>query len=92
MHVEGSQKTAADHLMMQFRNKWAIPHEEKESEQEFLTRKELSKQRVMEENEQQHLTTILTGVINLPLKSAVYTFGAIKENARIHHEQVAPPY
>ena len=37
------------------------------------------------------MSTKITEVIKIPLNSSVYTFGAIKENARIRNEQDADP-
>ena len=37
------------------------------------------------------LSTKVTEVIKIPLNSAVFTFGAIKEKARIRNEQDADP-
>ena len=68
-----------------------LPDEEEESEQEFFARKALSKQRAIDEKEQQNLTTEVTETVHIPLNSAVYAFGAIKENARIRNEQDADP-
>ena len=42
----------------------------------------------MDEHEKE-LSTKVTEVIKIPLNSAVYTFGAIKVNARIRNEQDA---
>ena len=68
-----------------------LPDEEEESEQEIFARKALSKQRAIDEKEQQNLTTEVTETVHIPLNSAVYAFGAIKENARIRNEQDADP-
>ena len=67
-----------------------LPDEEDESEQEIFARKELSKRRALDEHERE-LSTKVTEVIKIPLNSAVYSFGAIKENARIRNEQDADP-
>ena len=45
----------------------------------------------MDEKEQQILSTEITEAVHLPLNTAVYSFGAIKENARIRNEQDADP-
>ena len=63
---------------------------EEESEQDFCARKTLGKQRDINEHETE-LSTKKSEVIKKPLNSAVYTFGAIKENARIRNEQDAVP-
>ena len=68
-----------------------LPDEEEESEQETFARKALSKQRAVDETEQQNLSTEITEVVHIPLSTAVYAFGAIKENARIRNEQDADP-
>ena len=68
-----------------------LPDEEEESEQEIFARKALSKQRAIDEKEQQNLTTEVTETVHISLNSAVYAFGAIKENARIRNEQDADP-
>ena len=68
-----------------------LPNEEEESEQEIFARKALSKQRAIDEKEQQNLTTEVTETVHIPLNSAVYAFGAIKENARIRNEQDSDP-
>ena len=68
-----------------------LPDEEEESEQEISAKKELSKQRAIEETEQQNLSTEITETVRIPLKTAVYAFGAIKENARIRNEQDSDP-
>ena len=57
-----------------------LPDEEEESEQDILARKALSKQRAQEQHEKDSSTEV-TEAIKLPLNSAVYSFGAIKENA-----------
>ena len=67
-----------------------LPDEEEESEQEIFARKALSKQRATDEHEKD-LSTKVTEVIKIPHSSAVYSFGAIKENARIRNEQDAYP-
>ena len=67
-----------------------LPYEEEESEQEMYARKALSKQRAIDEHEKE-LSTKVTEVIKIPLNSAVYSFGAIKENAQIRNEQDADP-
>ena len=68
-----------------------LPDEEEESEQETFARKALSKQRAVDEKEQQNLSTEITEAVHIPLNTAVYAFGAIKENARIRNEQDADP-
>ena len=68
-----------------------LPDEEEESEQETFARKTLSKQRAVDENEQHNLSTEITETVHIPLNTAVYAFGAIKENARIRNEQDADP-
>ena len=68
-----------------------LPDEEEESEQEFFARKALSKQRAVDEKDQQNLSTEITEAVHIPLNTAVYAFGAIKENARIRIEQDADP-
>ena len=68
-----------------------LPDEEEESEQEVFARKALSQQRAIDEKEQQNLTTEVTETVHIPLNTAVYAFGAIKENARIRNEQDADP-
>ena len=45
----------------------------------------------MDEKEQQNLSTEITEAVHIPLNTAVYAFGAIKENARIRNEQDADP-
>ena len=65
-----------------------LPDEEDESEQEIFARKALSKQRAIDQHENE-LSTKVTEVIKIPLNSAV--FNAIKENARIRNEQDADP-
>ena len=45
----------------------------------------------MDEKEQQNLSTEITEVVHIPLNTAVYAFGAIKEKARIRNEQDADP-
>ena len=67
------------------------PDEEEESEQETPARKALSKQRAVDEKEQQNLSTEITEAVQIPVNTAVYAFGAIKENARIRNEQDADP-
>ena len=67
-----------------------LPDEEDESEQEIFARKALSKRRALDEYERE-LSTKVTEVIKIPLNSAVYSFGAIIENARIRNEQDADP-
>ena len=59
-----------------------LSDEEEESEQETFARKALSKQRAVDEKEQQNLSTEITEAVHIPLNTAVYAFGAIKENAR----------
>ena len=68
-----------------------LPDEEVESEQEVFARKALSQQRAIDEKEQQNLTTEVTETVHIPFNTAVYAFGAIKENARIRNEQDADP-
>ena len=65
-----------------------LPDDEEESEQKIFARKAQSKQRAQEGLEK-HLATKVTEVIKIPLNSAVYSFGSIKENARIRNEQDA---
>ena len=67
-----------------------LPDEEEESEEEIFARKALSKRRAIDEHEKE-LSTKVTEVIKTSLNSAVYSFGAIKENARIRNEQDADP-
>ena len=67
-----------------------LPDEEEESEQEIFARKALSKQRAIEDHEKD-LSTKVTEIVKLPLNSAVYSVGAIKENARIRNKQDADP-
>ena len=67
-----------------------LTDEEEESEQEIFARKSQSKQRAQEEHEKE-LSTKVAEDIKIPLNSAVYSFGAIKENARIRTEQDADP-
>ena len=64
------------------------PDEEEESEHENFARKAQSKQRAQEKHEKE-LSTKVTEVIKITLNSAVDSFGAIKENARIRNEQYA---
>ena len=66
-----------------------LPDEE-ESEQKIFAREAVSKPRAIDEHEKE-LSTKVTEVIKIPLNSAVYSFGAIKENARIRNEQDADP-
>ena len=40
---------------------------------------------------EQNLSTEITEAVHIPLNTAVYAFGAIKENARIRNEQDADP-
>ena len=68
-----------------------LSDEEEESEQGTFARKALSKQRAVDEKEQQNLSTEITEAVHIPLNTAVYAFGAIKENARIRNEQDADP-
>ena len=67
-----------------------LPDEEEESEQEIVARKAHSKQRAIDDHEKE-LSTKVTQVIKMPLNSAVYTLGAIKENARFRNEHDADP-
>ena len=62
-----------------------LPDKEDESEQEIFARKALSKRRAIDEHEKE-LSTKVTEVIKIPLNSAAYSFGAIKENARIRND------
>ena len=62
-----------------------LTDEEDEPEQVIFARKALSKQRATDDNEQE-LSTKVTEVIKVPLNYAVYTFGAIKDIARIRIE------
>ena len=64
-----------------------LPDEEEESEQEVFAREALSKQRAVDEKEQQNLSTEVTETVHIPLNTAVYAFGAFKENVRIRNEQ-----
>ena len=45
----------------------------------------------MDEKEKQNLSTERTEAVHIPLNTAVYAFGAMKENARIRNEQDADP-
>ena len=76
---------------MPTKNNFFLPDEEEKSEQETFARKTLSKQRAVDEKEQQNLCTGITEAVHIPLNTAVYSFGAIKENARIRNEQDADP-
>ena len=67
-----------------------LPDEEEESEKETFAGKALSKQRAIH-NHEKEMSAKATEVIKIPLNSAVYTFGAIKENSRIRNEQDADP-
>ena len=67
-----------------------LPDEEDETEQKIFARKALSKRRAIDEHESE-LSTKVTEVIKIPLNSAVYSFGAIKEIVRIRNEQDADP-
>ena len=67
-----------------------LPDEDEQSEPEIFAEKALSKQLAFDDHEKD-LSTKVTEVIKIPLNSAVYTFGAIKENARIRNEQDADP-
>ena len=67
-----------------------LPNQEKESEQESFDRKALRRQRANNENEKDP-STKLTDVIKIPLNSAVFSFAAIKDIARIRNEQDADP-
>ena len=58
--------------------------EEEGSEQGIFARKTLSKQRAINEHRKE-MSTKITEIIKIPLNSAVHTFGAIKENARIRN-------
>ena len=49
------------------------------------------KQRTVDEKDQQNLFTEITEAVHIQLNTAVYAFGAIKENARIRNEQDADP-
>ena len=64
-----------------------LPDGEEESEQEIFVRKALSNQRAIDDHEKD-LSTKVT-VVDIPLNSAIFTFRAIKENARIRNEQDA---
>ena len=57
----------------------------------MFAKKAPSKQRAIEEKEQQNFSTEVTETIKIPLNAAVYAFGAIKENVRIRNEQDADP-
>ena len=67
-----------------------LPDGEEESEKEIFATKALSKQRAQEEHEKD-LSTKETEDIKIPLNSAIYSFRAIKEHARIRNEQDADP-
>ena len=69
-----------------------LPDEEEESEQEIFARKAFSKQRAIDDKEQQNLSTEITETVHIPLNNAVYALGAIKENARVRSEQDADPF
>ena len=56
----------------------------------FLPERHSANDRALDEHERE-LSTKVTEVIKIPLNSAVYSFGAIKENARIRNEQDADP-
>ena len=59
--------------------------EEEESEQEIFDRKALSKQRAIEEEEQE-LSTKVTEVIEIPLNSAVYSVGQLR---KLHEKEMS---
>ena len=67
-----------------------LPDEKDESEPELFARKAISKRRAIDEHEKD-LSTKVTEIIKILLNSAVYSFGAIKENARIRNEQDTDP-
>ena len=67
-----------------------LTDEEEDSKHKIFARKSLSKQRGINDYEKD-LSTKVTETVKLPLNSAVYSFGAIKENARIRNEQDADP-
>ena len=69
-------------------NFYFLPDEEKESKQEIFAVKALTRQRATDEKELE-LSTELTEVIKLPLNSAVYTFGTIKEKERMRNDKDA---
>ena len=83
VNLQSSDVVDEEHLFF-------LPDEEDESEQEIFARKALSKQRAIDEHEKE-LSTKVTEVIKIPLNSAVYSFGAIKEKTRIRNEQDADP-
>ena len=56
-----------------------------------FSKKTLSKQRGVDEKEQQNLSTEKTEAVHIPLNTAVYALGAIKENVRIRNEKDADP-
>ena len=66
-----------------------LPDEEEESEQETFARKAHSKQRAIEEHGND-LSTKVIEIVKLPLNSAVFSFAAIKEIARIRNEMRIP--
>ena len=59
-----------------------LPDEEEELEQEISARKALSKQRAIDDDDEE-LSTKVNEVFKILFNSAVYMFGAINENARI---------
>ena len=61
--------------------------EEEESEREVFARKAICKQPASDKKEPQNLSTEVIEVVNTPLNTAVYAFGAIEENARTRNEQ-----
>ena len=84
VHLQSSDVADEEQLFL-------LPDEEEKSEQEIFARKVQSKQRAHEEHEND-LSTKVTEVIKIAvLNSAVHSFGAIKENARIRNNQDADP-
>ena len=63
-----------------------LPDEVEESEQEVFARKAQNKTTRSRSHEKE-LSTKVTEVIRIPLNSAVYSSGAIKEKARIRNER-----
>ena len=88
MHVAGSQNTAADVLSrLDLTPKENVQLKLKD---DIFARKAQSKQRAQEDHEKD-LSTKVPEIVKLPLNSAVYSFGAIKEHARIRNEPDADP-
>ena len=71
-------------------NNFSSYQTKKKNPKKILARKALSKQRAIDEHEKE-LSAKVTEVIKIPLNFTVYSFGAIKENARIRNEQDADP-